>query len=1326
MKNITDKLKVLTKRDYVIISLIAIFLVFISSDFILNIFFKDITTSILFVIIKAILIALLLVAIAYSVNVRNIYIIKETNKKHNNTNLKYKKLLHKIKYDYIFYKHTRDEMFVEISDSIQTIFGYNKEEFLSSLKNHRITELTEGVFDKVEPFVKENIIVPPYEIDLYAKNGDKHRFEIYETPVLNEKGEIEAIDVVAHNLHADSASFLSEEESAYKKIFEVSNLAILIIKDNKFIESNSKALEIFDCSIEEITMASPFSDRFSPQFQPDGESSDEKAKEYIKKAYEKGHIEFEWVHLKKNEKEFLTEISLTTFDYKLEKYLLVIVKEKNIEASINKSVKEKYEKLIKLFEDIDDTFILINNNREILYYNNRLHYNTNFDKNIKYINQLIDDSEFCDSLKLFIENNNDSDLFTDITIKDINYDVTFVKNNENEISILLKKKKLINDEIVKSNELNEIIDNSRVLLYKLNIDTGSYLYISPSAKEITGYSSDEFLNFNSEQIRKLLHPNDLKNADNIIAKLIKNVSDVEKNATIKYRFLHKSGNYRWFSDNYRIVEDTQSGLNYIVGNVHDITELVESKNALQESEVRFRKTVENIQNGISIYENDKIIYVNDELSEITGYSKEELLKLNSIADLAIEQEKENINKLLKNIEVDKIEFWIKTKKGNSICIQNRYSKSNITDSLTAKYVITTDVTDKKRLEIALTEKDEVFWSITNKMNEIVAECNNNLELTFVNKSGLDKLGVTDIKKEKRFVYDFALLNEKDRIKKLLNEFIGGKKINYIDFLYRNNVPARLFPSIVTNNESQNKGLRIIIVNNTNEFEISNELQLTKKSADSVNNYNKVVINEIAKGLSKPIKSIKNILTLIEKTNLSQEQYNFLNSISLSSDTLTDLIKDINNLKLETVDDDSKTKFYLTEFLEKVEAEFASKINNKKVDLVVTKNFTKDFILKANFVEVKKILLNILEISLSQVEEGVIELEFLITKRDTSFINVSFIVKNNGKILSDYDVDKINNSIKNSDGLLNKSSDNYLLCNTIRLIKNQYGDVEFYKGRKGKNIFNFNLIMETSDDIIEDEASETEELKDINILLVEDQPFNQMVIKTMMDNWDCAVDIANNGVHAIEKLKENKYDVILMDILMPEMDGIETTKYIRNELSNVNSSLPIIAITGHIYEDIDTYLKSGFDGFINKPITSKDLFNEIINSLNKRRLGVVEEEAEPQENREFTLKVVDELTKGNKELKNKMINIFIDKYSEDISELKAQVKKANWERVYIISHGLKPSFNYMKLGKAEDYLYDILDSSKNKKNTNEIEKKLNMLEEELKPIINTLISEINKK
>ena len=343
MKNIIKKISVFIKRDYLIISLVSFILILVSSDYILNIISIN-TNNILFVIIKSTLVSIALVFTAYYMNIKNITIIKQTINKKNKLEQKHKKILQKIKYDYFFYKHEKDNCFLEISDSIQTIFGYNKDEFISSLKQHNIKELTNNVFERVAPFAKEGIIVPSYEVDIYARNGDKLKFEIFETPIVDNKGNIEAVEVVAHNLHIDATSILSEEKSSYKKIFETLNFAILIIKGDKFIDSNKKALEIFKCSIEDITMASPFSSRFSPQFQPDGISSEEKAKKYLEQALKKGQIEFEWVHLRNLTEEFIAIIDLTTFTYNDEKYLLVTIKENNNNSIVKEN--NKFNKIL--------------------------------------------------------------------------------------------------------------------------------------------------------------------------------------------------------------------------------------------------------------------------------------------------------------------------------------------------------------------------------------------------------------------------------------------------------------------------------------------------------------------------------------------------------------------------------------------------------------------------------------------------------------------------------------------------------------------------------------------------------------------------------------------------------------------------------------------------------------------------------------------------------------------------------------------------------------------------------------------------------------------
>ncbi len=111
--------------------------------------------------------------------------------------------------------------------------------------------------------------------------------------------------------------------------------------------------------------------------------------------------------------------------------------------------------------------------------------------------------------------------------------------------------------------------------------------------------------------------------------------------------------------------------------------------------------------------------------------------------------------------------------------------------------------------------------------------------------------------------------------------------------------------------------------------------------------------------------------------------------------------------------------------------------------------------------------------------------------------------------------------------------------------------------------------------------------DTNILVVDDYYVNQELTKDMLELLGCTVDIASNGLEAIEMYKKNKYALIFMDIQMPEMDGFAATKIIR--ASEENFHIPIIAITaGALAEDRAKCLNVGMDDYISKPIKGENL------------------------------------------------------------------------------------------------------------------------------------------
>ena len=114
------------------------------------------------------------------------------------------------------------------------------------------------------------------------------------------------------------------------------------------------------------------------------------------------------------------------------------------------------------------------------------------------------------------------------------------------------------------------------------------------------------------------------------------------------------------------------------------------------------------------------------------------------------------------------------------------------------------------------------------------------------------------------------------------------------------------------------------------------------------------------------------------------------------------------------------------------------------------------------------------------------------------------------------------------------------------------------------------------------------------MVAEDIVLNQLLIRIIIEDFGFAVDIAGNGKIAIEYLKKNKYDIILMDLQMPEMNGFEATAYIRTQM---NSKIPIIALTADVTTvDVEKCKAVGLNDYISKPIDEKLLFSKIVKCL----------------------------------------------------------------------------------------------------------------------------------
>ncbi|MBC7641290.1 MAG: response regulator, partial [Flavobacterium sp.] len=171
----------------------------------------------------------------------------------------------------------------------------------------------------------------------------------------------------------------------------------------------------------------------------------------------------------------------------------------------------------------------------------------------------------------------------------------------------------------------------------------------------------------------------------------------------------------------------------------------------------------------------------------------------------------------------------------------------------------------------------------------------------------------------------------------------------------------------------------------------------------------------------------------------------------------------------------------------------------------------------------------------------------------------------------------------------------------QLVEGQGGSVSV-KSKLGEgSAFSFILPFGKTNLKLEEEIiliNPNSEIKTLRVLVAEDVALNQLLIKIILIDFGFEYDIVGNGKLAIEKMQTNTYDIILMDLQMPEMNGFEATEYIRKTLK---SHIPIIALTADVTTvDLSKCKEFGMDSYISKPIEEKLLYNKIVELVKKNK------------------------------------------------------------------------------------------------------------------------------
>lgn len=503
-------------------------------------------------------------------------------------------ILESVKKELCFFRHQPDKPFDFLSVGVYEIFGYQRDDFKVNFRKYGYGFLYDTVKDWFNESQENMIVSPEYEHPCYTSDGKKKHIQLRFSPFFDDHGTITHIEGVIRDITRikEAEDKLAEKELMYHTLFEANNEAVVILKADKFIDCNRKVSELFEATIEEIIMHTPYSYRFSPSTQPDGRSSRDKALEKIRLALS-GHPQvFAWQHLKSSGQPIMVEVSLKRFNEGGEFYLYGILRELDAEVLAQHNLKTQRENITHIIHNSPFAICSFNSNKEITEANTPFVGLTGKENPVHKKAEVVFSEECllncftqcCKGEKATYSGSYDSAKGSIFVQASFIPAFTSLQEPDGGIVIIeeLTELEKVKEQYAECQKgLMDILLNAREILYKVNCRTGKYEYMSHSLTEVLGYLPEEIYIMEPEAIKDLLHPEDREKSNVIIARLISPEPGKEVKRVIDYRIRHKNGSYRWFSDKYTVLFDDKGQPEYISGNIIDITTFKEAEDLLR-------------------------------------------------------------------------------------------------------------------------------------------------------------------------------------------------------------------------------------------------------------------------------------------------------------------------------------------------------------------------------------------------------------------------------------------------------------------------------------------------------------------------------------------------------------------------------------------------------------------------------------------------------------------------------------------------------------------------------------------------------------------------
>ncbi|NUN99729.1 MAG: PAS domain-containing protein [Saprospiraceae bacterium] len=352
----------------------------------------------------------------------------------------------------------------------------------------------------------------------------------------------------------------------------------------------------------------------------------------------------------------------------------------------------------------------------------------------------------------------------------------------------------------------------------------------------------------------------------------------------------------------------------------------------------------------------------------------------------------------------------------------------------------------------------------------------------------------------------------------------------------------------------------------------------------------------------PINGVIGIANLLMEENLTGAQKEYVKTLNYSAQHLSMIVSDILDFsKIESGNlNFEKTDFNLEELCQNVFKLYENRATEKNIEYCFTPGAALKWNLQGDVLRLNQVLNNLISNAVKFTESGRVDFGYIVKEETLKSASLLFYVKDTGIGIHELEQEKIFETFyQGHDGISRKYGGTGLgLAISKKLVELMGGKIYVESNAGVGSVFRVELTFEKSSlgtDLIverEDSVVELEEtLPGMNILIAEDHHINAMVLINLLAKWKIKSKLASNGQEALDLIAQDTFDLVLMDIWMPVMDGQQALKCIRNSGNKTWQNIPVIAFTADAsVESIRGFLENGFDDCITKPFNPRNLFN----------------------------------------------------------------------------------------------------------------------------------------